>query len=164
MAVTVVSCAGWAWWAAGEGLWPLVWVNVFWVPVLVLPELLAMYWVRPVRWNMLWLLPVWVVVVLGSAVLSRVVVVDVLGLVVALSGLLWLVPAVFAVFSAGGYEGVSRVSWLVSCVSAASWGVFGAGEGAWVPVLYSAVAVVGCLAVLLRVAWGSRPIPSLWRR
>lgn len=155
LAVTVVSCAAWAFWAAGAGLWPLVWVNVLWVPVLVVPELLAMWWVRPVRWNMVWLVPAWVVVVVGSAVVSSLLAVDLLGMVVALSGLLWLVPAVFAVFRSRGYGGVSRVSWLVSCVSASAWGAFGAWEGAWVPVLYSAVTVAGCLAVLARVAWAS---------
>lgn len=156
LALSSISCLAWFTWAQGQGLVALAVVNAIWIPLLIVPELLAMYYVKPVRWNAWPLIPAYALVAIAAGSVSLLGGLDALGVLVAASGLMWLAPAVHALFLTSSPDGASAWAWAISGVSALTWGVYGVLEGAWVPVLYTSIQVAGISVALGRIYWCRR--------
>ena len=147
-----ISCVAWAGWGFWHGHVGMGVVNALWL-VPVAAELAVVFAMKPVSWRTGWLIPAWTSVLAVSALVSWMTVsrLDVLGFVIALSGVLWLTPAIIEVYRSPSIEGVSLPSWLVSGGSAAMWGVYGFVGGAWVPLLFAVLQIAGIVAVVARI-------------
>ena len=153
LVVSAISCIAWGVWALWQGFGDLALVNLLWIPILIVPEIITMALVHPLRWGSWPMIPVWGLVVLVGIITSLAGGPDLLGVVVSVSGLLWIAPALREIFRNVDLSGVSASSWIISGISSVLWGVYGILDTAWVAVAYSAIQVGGIAAALIRILY-----------
>lgn len=161
-----VSLAINAWWFAygvAAGVWAVVPVSVI---SLFLYAVMARYFVLTVGRGGLRGLALGVFV-LGMVPLPFLLVGGwaLAGVAVGLSYGVQLLPAVVAAMRTASLSGLSSTTWIIACVEAALWLVYGTAVADLAVVLGGAVGVVMAGAILIRLALtGHRPFMALDRR
>lgn len=152
LALSAVSCVQWSLWAAWHHFPLMMWVNIAYLVILIIPEFVTMALVRPLRWRSWWLVPAWVTLNVVCALVWVSGGPDLLGVAVSASGLVWLLPALREIFTMGDLAGVSLWSWVVTGVSTVGWGMYGLATGAWTAAFYSWIVLAGVAAAVARIA------------